>query len=444
MGSETQRPSSKVRGHGRVRGVWVGVLAALLLMLVAAPAALASPSLADDYPGWWMNTDFTVVLTASDHNSGIAAPGIEYMVSPLVAGHPTTWTVGTTVAFDVGLGALTDGIFDLSYRATDKAGNSTLKVTKIKIDTRAPVTDGASGWINGLVPYVLTATDQVPGAGVAATVYRVDQATPWSFNLVNPVAPVVETAITIAGDHASFHTVDFASVDDARPAGWVPADTVHFGNWEITPPTFWAVDGNFMNLGNWTAYKSRTVQLDKVAPVVTLASPVNTDWQQGPATINFSGTDVGSGYAYTEWSTDGGVTVNKGETAQIGGNGVITVNYRGVDKVGIRSAWLATTVSVATTGPKNAAKSAVVVKGHKATIKFKVTAVTPKASVNILIRKNGVTKMLKRYSQVTTNAWVTRSFTVNLPKGTYLIRVDSVDLAGNVQTVRGQANLTVK
>ena len=52
--------------------------------------------------------------------------------------------------------------------------------------------------------------------------------------------------------------------------------------------------------------------------------------------------------------------------------------------------------------------------------------------------------MLKRYSQVTTNAWVSRSFTVNLPKGTYLIRVDSTDLAGNVQTVRGQSTLTVK
>ena len=177
-----------------------------------------APALADDYPGWWMNTSFVVAITGGDHNSGIAAPGIEYMVSPLVAGHPTTWTVGGWASFDVMFGALTDGIFDLSYRATDKAGNSTLKVTKIKIDTRAPVTDGASGWINGLVPYVLTATDQVPGAGVAATVYRVDQATPWSFNLVNPVAPVVETAITIAGDHASFHTVDFASVDDARPA----------------------------------------------------------------------------------------------------------------------------------------------------------------------------------------------------------------------------------
>ena len=150
-----------------------------------------------------------------------------------------------------------------------------------------------------------------------------------------------------------------------------------YGNWEL----------DILNiLKTGAAYKSLSVKLDITAPVAMLANPVNPDWQQGPATINFTGTDVGSGYAFTEWSTDGGATVNKGEVAQIGGNGVITVNYRGVDKVGIRSAWQATTVSVATTGPTNGAKSATVVKGKKATIKFKVTAVTPKASVNILIR----------------------------------------------------------
>ena len=33
---------------------------------------------------------------------------------------------------------------------------------------------------------------------------------------------------------------------------------------------------------------------------------------------------------------------------------------------------------------------------------------------------------------------------MNLPKGTYLIRIDAVDLAGNEQTERGQATLTVK
>ncbi len=403
------------------------------------------PTLTDNYPGWWMNTDFTVTIKAADHNSDIAPPGIEYMINPAVAGHPSVWTVGGLYSFDVMFGALTDGIWKLSYRASDRAGNQTVVDPELKVDTRAPVTDAASGWINGLEPYVLTATDQVPGAGVAATVWRVDLATPWSFALFSPVAPVATTNVTIAGAHGSTHTVDFASVDDARPFGWVPAMGVHFGNWEMNPPPAWIVAGdNQVNLGGWTAYKSRTVKLDKVAPTVALANPVNPAWQKGPAVLNFVGSDDGSGYAFTEWSTDGGATVHQGETALIGGNGTITVNYRGVDKVGIRSAWQATTVKVATTGPTVAAKNASVKKGHTATIKFKVTAVTEKASVNILIRKNGHTLMLKRYSMVTTNKWVSRSFTVNLPKGKYLIRVDATDQAGNVQTQRGQANLTVK
>ena len=142
------------------------------------------------------------------------------------------------------------------------------------------------------------------------------------------------------------HTIDFASVDAALPFYFDPdtylSPSWHYGNWELDVL-------NLLKTG--AVYKSRTVKMDVTAPEVMLANPVNPDWQQGPATLNFTGTDVGSGYDFTEWSTDGGATVNKGEVAQIGGNGVITVNYRGVDKVGIRSDWKATTVSVSTTRP---------------------------------------------------------------------------------------------
>ncbi len=430
--------------HARRPGVSAvlraGVLSVALVLVLAAPA-VASPVLSDDAPGWWMNTSFTIHLMAADHNSDIAPPGIEYMISPAVAGHPAVWAVGSTVHFTVLPGALSDGVWQLSYRASDRAGNTSQKTTELKVDTRAPVTDGAAGWINGLEPYVLTATDQAPGAGVAATVWRVDQATPWSFTLFSPVTAVAQTQVSIAGAHGSTHTVDFASVDNARPYNWTPAVGVHAGNWEITPPPSW---DSQVRLVGWTAYRSRTVKLDKVAPTVALANPVNPAWQKGPAVLNFVGSDDGSGYAYTEWSTDGGASWTIGETALVGGNGTITVSYRGVDKVGLKSAVETTTVKVATTGPTVAAKDASVKKGQTATIRFKVTAVTEKASVNILIRKRGETLMLKRYSMVTTNRWVSRSFTVNLPKGKYLIRVDATDQAGNVQTQRGQATLTVR
>jgi len=48
--------------------------------------------------------------------------------------------------------------------------------------------------------------------------------------------------------------------------------------------------------------------------------PKNGAWQKGPAIVNFSGTDVGSGYASTEWSTDG-ANWTRGESAQVGGDG---------------------------------------------------------------------------------------------------------------------------
>jgi hypothetical protein len=416
-----------------------------------------APVVGDDTPSWWINAnggrgndidgDCGITITASDHNSGIAAPGTTWSI----AGHPPFG--GTFIGNEVWIPilplALGDGIRALTYTVTDKAGNTATGGSDIKIDTRGPVTEalvpsvGPEKWINGLVPYVLLATDQVPGAGVAATVYRVDQATPWAVNEAATVAPTLETPITIPGAQGSLHTIDFASVDAALPLCFDPVEWAamttapkwHLGNWEL----------DILNiLKTGAAYKSLSVKLDVTAPVVALANPVNPDWQKGPAVINFTGTDVGAGYDYTEWSTDGGTTWSKGNHAEIGGNGVIEVMYRGVDKVGIKSATQTTTVSVATTGPKNAAKNASVKRYKKVTISFKVTAVTPKASVNILIRKDGVTKMTKRYSQVTTNMWVTRTFMVPLAKGRYLIRVDSVDLAGNAQTVRGQSVLTVK
>ncbi len=177
-----------------------------------------------------------------------------------------------------------------------------------------------------------------------------------------------------------------------------------------------------------------------------LADPVQPDWQKVPATLNFTGTDVGSGYDYTEWSTDGGATVNKGEVAQIGGNGVITVNYRGVDKVGIRSAWKATTVTVATTRPSVKASNVTVKKGKKAKFRFNITAVTPTAtSVVIEIRtRAGKTVSTHRYANVKTNSDQSRRFRVNLKKGKYLVRISAVDAAGNIQAKRGTATLSVK
>jgi hypothetical protein len=396
---------------------------------------------------------FSVVLTAGDHNSGLTPPGIEFRVPAWASPSYADWGVGDAVALWLDRAThVTDGIFALDYRATDNAGNTMSTSVPVKIDTRPPVTDGAAGWVNGLVPYVLTAIDQVPGSGVAATVYRVDQSTPWLANAATNVAPTLATEIALtppgsAPVQGAIHTIDFGSVDAALPFDYDPLVAIgpsyHWGNLEGTGWVWSGAKGqSFIEV--FTGYKTRMVMLDVTAPIVVAMDPTNGAWQKGPAIVNFSGADVGAGYAYTEWSTDG-TNWTPGEVAAVGGDGETTISYRGVDKVGLMSVTQTITVKVASTPPTVSATSTSVKKGHRATFAFNVTAVTPTAQVVIQLRsKSGRTLSTHHFSNVTANAEMSRAFRVHLKKGVYDIRVGAVDEAGNEQTRIGSATLTVR
>jgi hypothetical protein len=412
---------------------------------VGSPVVGLPPSQAVEY--------FTVVLTAADHNSGVRAPGIEFRVpawTPLIY---ADWRASTEVQLWVDRAThVTDGIFALDYRATDRADNTVSASVPVKVDTRPPVTDAAAGWVNGHVPFMLTAIDQIPGSGVAATVYRVDQSTPWRVNAATNVAPTLTTAIALTPPggtpvQGAQHTIDFGSVDAALPFGynaltWV-GPSYQWGNVEGTS-WIWSGVGAQQYVEAFTGYQSRTVRLDFTAPVVTAMDPKNGAWQKGPAIVNLSGTDVGSGYAYTEWSTDGG-NWTRGESAQVGGDGETSISYRGVDKVGLMSAAQTITVKVASTPPTVTAQDASVKTGHRATFTFTVTAVTPAARVIVQLRsKSGRALSTHSFSNVPANVATSRSFRVDLKKGSYDIRVGAVDEAGNEQTSRGSATLTVR
>jgi len=397
-----------------------------------------APTLSDDTPSWWINSSnrkgaATITITADDDNSGIATPGVSWAMETL-SGTGTGPFVHVPLPF---LG-MDDGIHALTYSATDKAGNTASGSASVKLDSRAPVTDGDSGWVNGLEPYVLTATDQTPGSGVAATVYRVDQATPWSVNVAGTVAPTLDTSITLTGTQGATHTIDFASVDAALPWDYVASTTIpsyYFGNWELDVL-------NLLSTGS--VYKSRSVKLDVTAPVVTIAG--NDDiWHSSPVTLQFAATDVGAGVDYIESSTDGGATWTKGDSTAISANGVTTVIARAVDNVGIVSDTQSVTVKVSTTKPTVTANSATVKSGKRATIGFNVTAVTPTAKVVVQIRtKTGKTLAQYNYTTVTTNADRSVKPLIKLKKGTYLIRVYATDAAGNASAKYGTAKLTVK
>ena len=437
------------------------------------------PVMSNNSTGLWYNQPFGIKLTATDPNSEISPAGIEYQVPgwplagatfPFVGQLPRTWTPlpgnpgVVTIPVDPYPLSRTDGLWNIGYRATDNAGNASVDATvTAKIDTRPPTTIGTAGfgdaqWVNGTVPFVLTGTDQAIGAGMKVTFYRVDQGTPWqssieatpttSFSTNVALTPVGGTAV-----QGAMHTVDFFSIDNATNVVWLDwptTDLVHripypgnveagvlVGSWT---PQYYA--------GTVTGYKTRTVKLDITAPVVTAVDPKNGAWQKGPGIINFSGTDVGSGYAYTEWSTDGGTNWKQGESAEIGGNSPATgtvVTYHGVDNVGLKSANQTITVKVASTPPTVTGGNVSVKSGNKAAFSFNVTAVTPKAQVIIQIRtKSGRTLSTHHYANVGTNADMSRSFRINLPAGKYNIRIGAVDEAGNVQTQRGGGTLTVK
>ncbi len=368
----------------------------------------------------WYNDEFSVVLSATDANSKLAAPGIEYQVPgwpmPWLLPHsgtliPTVWTPLSqnpgTVWFPVDAypNSRTDGMWQLQFRATDQAKNAAESTTQtVKIDTRPPATAGAATygqemWYNGTKPYQLIATDQNPGAGVKVTWYRVDQGTPWKANVTTSTAPVVLTTDVSIGTPAqgSVHTVDFFSIDNAtNPAGiaaakQTPNPIPYPGNWEKGVVVGWAPIPlhPYINITSVTAYKSTTIKADVTAPAVTAMDPKNGNWQKPLATVNFAGTDVGSGYNHTEWSTDGGTTWTKGEQAQVGGDGEITITYRGVDNVGLMSANQTIVVKVASTPPTVTAQNARARAGKlwkNPTITFNITAVTPKATAVMQIR----------------------------------------------------------
>jgi hypothetical protein len=426
-----------------------------------------APTLSDNTPSWWINQTIKItnndgmgvdsagiILRATDANSLIAPPGITWAIP----GHPPLGGTGVGDYVEISwvqvIAGLADGIHPLTYSASDKAGNFAEKTVDIKIDTRppvtdaakSPVTDGATNWINGLEPYVLTATDQAGGAGVAATLYRVFPATPWTVNASTvPTATLDSSIAWVSPTQGQQKTIDFVSVDASLPFGYVPVTGVpswHFGNWELNAKI--SVSGLLPSV---SLFKTRNVKLDVTAPVVTAMDPKLGEWQKGPAVVNFSGTDVGAGYAYTEWSTDGGTTWTKGEVATIGGNGETTVTYRGVDKVGIKSANQTIVVKVASTRPSVTGGNVSVGKGHKATFTFNVTAVTPTATsvvIEIRSKATGHTFITKRFANVTTNSDQTRSFKINLKKGKYNIRISATDAAGNVQAKRGGGTLTVR
>ena len=149
------------------------------------------------------------------------------------------------------------------------------------------------------------------------------------------------------------------------------------------------------------------------------------------------------------WASDTWLTLDQGSTIQLpAGDGPKTVELKFADSVsGIVIGPIRFTVCVDTEHPvTQALGTAVVTRGHKATLKMVVRErLSPKATVTVVIRnrKGRVVKTLA-LGRCTTNKKLVVRFRCTLHRGAYRYSVRARDLAGNRQHKAGSAVLLVR
>lgn len=160
---------------------------------LGGPAAIKidknPPVTTDNSPGTWQNSDFTVTLTATDDNSGVA--NTAYRVDS------GNWTNGTLILID------TEGNHTIEYYSKDIAGNEEdVKTTYAALDKTPPVTtdNAPGGWINANSTITLNVSDNL--SGISATYYKINDAD-------------FTQGISIVLDTDGLYNITYYSVDNA-------------------------------------------------------------------------------------------------------------------------------------------------------------------------------------------------------------------------------------
>ncbi|MBJ8097989.1 hypothetical protein JDS98_07770, partial [Bacillus cereus group sp. N11] len=208
------------------------------------PDDTTSPVTTDNAPTDWVNKDVTVDLTATDNDGGSGVASTYYQLD-----NGSTQSGNTVQISD-------EGVHTLTYWSVDNAGNvETQHITTVKIDKTVPVTtdNAPTDWVNKDVTVNLTATDNDGGSGVASTYYQLDNGSTQSGN-----------AIQISDE--GVHTL-----------------------------TYWSVD----NAGNTEQFNTKTIKLDKTAPVLNISLDKTTIWPPNhkmvPITATINASDGTSG-----------------------------------------------------------------------------------------------------------------------------------------------------
>ncbi|WP_372449271.1 OmpL47-type beta-barrel domain-containing protein [Streptomyces montanisoli] len=281
-----------------------------------APDTSASVSGTKDANGDYVG-GATVTVTASDADSGVAK--VEYALDG-GAFSPYTDPVQVTTAGD----------HTVSYRATDKAGNtSAVKTASFTVvaappeDTTAPDTSATvSGTKDANGDYVDSATVTVTASdadsGVAKVEYALDG------GAFSPYTDPVQ--VTTAGDHS----LSYRATDKAGNTSG--AKTVSFTVVVAAPPE------------------------DTTAPdtsaTVSGTKDANGDYV-ADATVTVTASDTESGIATIEYSLDGGAYADYTAPVLVSDTGDHSLSYRATDKAGNTSAAKSVSFTVAAAPPQD-------------------------------------------------------------------------------------------
>ncbi|WP_377267188.1 OmpL47-type beta-barrel domain-containing protein [Peterkaempfera sp. SMS 1(5)a] len=367
-----------------------------------APQASAAVTGDKNADGQYTGTA-TVTLTATDTESGV--DHIDY-----------TLDGGTSTAYTTPIAVTTPGDHTLTYRATDKAGNTSADqtttftiATPTTKDTTPPQTSAtvtgdknADGQYTGTATVTLTATDTE--SGVDHIDYTLDGGTSTAYT--TPIA------VTTPGDH----TLTYRATDKA---GNTSADQTT--TFTIATPT---------TKDTTPPQTSATVTGDK-----------NADGQYiDTATVTLSASDTESGVDRIQYSLDGGAYQTYTAPVAVSTSGDHTLTYRATDKAGNTSADQTTTFTVAAppAGDTTAPQASAAVTGTQNAAWQYVGSAT--VTITATDDKSGVDRI--EYSLDGGPYLVYTAPVVVDRAGDHAVRYRAVDKAGNTSAV-ATANLTV-
>lgn len=292
----------------------------------------------------------------------------------------------------------------------------------ITTDSQAPTTTTnavASYWNS--VAITVTATDN---EGIAYIYNKIDGG-PARLTIVNGKPASAQATIPAAADlplSAGTHTVKY-----------------------------WAQDVN----GNVEAQQTTTltVGIDTAKPVTVATGATDGGWYKGGVTVHLAAGDGNgeSGVKELTYSLDSASPITGAATADIdvpATAGAHMIMYHATDVAGNVEAYKMFTVNIDTTKPVTSASAASVVKGHSATLKYKVIetgANAGNATVVIKVKnRSGKVVATIKAGVVAVNVTQSAKFTCKLAKGAYTFAAYATDTAGNAQSKAGSAKLTVK